>query len=305
MTLAADVRIQISEVSRMLGIPVPTIRSWERRYGFPSPDRTDGKHRRYSRDEVELLRELRDEITRGHPASEAVGIVADRRAHTGTPRAGYVAAFLDAAMALDPMAMRRTLDEATEALGVDSAVGDVALPAMREIGTRWSAGTCDVPHEHLATDSVRTWLARLTSTGPVPKRGTLVLACGPKDLHAIGLEAFGVLLAERGWGVRMLGPLTPSAAVVRAVVETRALGAVVVSQRGVTRRAAIETIVSVARLANAEAFYAGDAFAAASARRDVPGVYLGTDLIDAAGAIERALEDRATGHVADPQRRAV
>src|SRR4051794_15977133 len=107
MVLATDVRMQISEVSRMLGIPVPTIRSWERRYGFPSPARTDGKHRRYSRDEAELLRQLRDEITRGHPASEAVEIVVERRAHAGTPRAGSVTSFVEAAMALDPMAMRR------------------------------------------------------------------------------------------------------------------------------------------------------------------------------------------------------
>jgi hypothetical protein len=172
---------------------------------------------------------------------------------------------------------------------------------MREIGMRWSAGTCDVPHEHLATDSVRTWLARLTSTGPVPHRGTLVLACGPKDLHAIGLEAFGVLLVERGWGVRMLGPLTPTTAAVRAIVETGARGAVVVSQRSVTRRTAIETIVAVAAPPRDEAFYAGDAFAAATARRDVPGVYLGTDLVEATRTIERNLDDR----VATAERRAV
>jgi hypothetical protein len=34
-------------------------------------------------------------------------------------------------------------------------------------------------------------------------------------------------------------------------------------------------------------------------------VYLGTDLIEGARAIERTLEDGTTGHVADPQRRAV
>src|SRR4051812_27451518 len=65
-------RLTISSVSSLLGVPVPTLRSWERRYGFPSPARTNGRHRRYAMDEVELLRALRDEITRGHPAREAV-----------------------------------------------------------------------------------------------------------------------------------------------------------------------------------------------------------------------------------------
>ena len=74
----------IAAVSSLLGIPVPTIRSWERRYGFPVPARTQGKHRRYSVDEIDQLRMMRDEITRGHSAREAVDIVqAATRPRTG------------------------------------------------------------------------------------------------------------------------------------------------------------------------------------------------------------------------------
>jgi methylmalonyl-CoA mutase cobalamin-binding subunit len=109
------------------------------------------------------------------------------------------------------------------------------------------------------------------------------------------LEAFGVLLARRGWAVRQLGALTPTTAIVRAVVETRACGAVVTSQRGVTRRAAVESIEAVAALTGVAAFYAGDAFAAASGRRDVPGVYLGTDLKEATRTVERTVGDGRPG----------
>jgi DNA-binding transcriptional MerR regulator len=282
-------QIQISDVSRLLGIPVPTIRSWERRYGFPTPGRTQGRHRRYSREEIELLRAVRDEITRGHPASEAVRIVTERGRHGASPRTEYLDQLVTGAMALDPEGVRRTLDAATDTLGAEAAICDVALPAMREIGARWSTGTCDVAHEHLATAAVDGWLGRLASTAPSPDRPPIVLACGPKDLHAIGLEAFGVLLARRGWTVRQLGALTPTTAIARAVVETRARGAVVTSQRGVTRRAAVESIEAVAALTDVAAFYAGDAFAAASARRDVPGTYLGTDLTEATRTVERTV----------------
>ena len=67
--------LTISAVSSLLSIPVPTIRSWERRYGFPVPARTDGRHRRYSTDEIDQLRDLRDEITRGRAARDAVEVV--------------------------------------------------------------------------------------------------------------------------------------------------------------------------------------------------------------------------------------
>jgi DNA-binding transcriptional MerR regulator len=39
----------------MLGIPVPTIRSWERRYGLAVSSRTSGRHRRYDIQDIEDL----------------------------------------------------------------------------------------------------------------------------------------------------------------------------------------------------------------------------------------------------------
>ena len=296
MATSSNERLTISTVSAQLGIPIPTIRSWERRYGFPAPARTGGQHRRYSPDEAELLRMLRDEITRGHRASDAVALVRGRGVAGEAPRPGLLDALVDAAMRLDPTALRRTLDQATETIGVEGAIAEVALPAMRELGTRWTTGTCDVAHEHLATEAVRSWIARQQAMAPPPFRAaSLVLACGPKDLHSIGLEAFGLMLARHGWAVRALGALTPATALVQAVRTAGAAGALVTSQRSVTRRAAIEAISAVAAIPRVEVFFAGDAFAPAGARRDVPGTYLGTDLGEALATVERALEPRRAG----------
>ena len=288
-------QLPIASVSSLLGIPVPTIRSWERRYGFPVPSRTQGKHRRYSVDEVDQLRRVRDEITRGHNAREAVDIV--RRSITeGRPRTELLDRFLVASMHLDPAQLREILTEGTEQLGVEHTIRDVVLPAMREMGSRWKAGVCDTAHEHLATEAVRVWLARQSVMAPPAFRPyPLILACGPKDLHTIGLESFGVVLARRGWSVRTLGALTPVSSLVAAVRAAEARGAVVTSQRSVTRRAAVEAIHAVDRLAGVEAFYAGAGFGPTTARKDVPGTYLGDDVIVAAEIMERRLMTLASG----------
>ncbi len=55
----------IGDVSEAVGIPVPTLRSWERRYGFPEPIRTEGGHRRYSDVHLNELRRVRDAINPG------------------------------------------------------------------------------------------------------------------------------------------------------------------------------------------------------------------------------------------------
>ena len=235
-------QLPIASVSSLLGIPIPTIRSWERRYGFPVPSRTQGQHRRYSLDEIDQLRMVRDEITRGHNAREAVDVV--RRSTTDNrPRTELLDRFLVASMHLDPSQLREILTEGTEQLGVEATIRDVALPAMREMGSRWKAGVCDTAHEHLATEAVRVWLARQSVMAPPAFRPyPLILACGPKDLHTIGLESFGVVLARRGWSIRTLGALTPVSSLVAAVRAAEARGAVVTSQRGVTRRAAVEAI---------------------------------------------------------------
>lgn len=287
--LDPDARLTIAAVSELLDIPVPTIRSWERRYGFPAPARTQGKHRRYSVAEADQLRMLRDEIARGHSTREAVDVV--RKATTSSgPRHAILDRFLRYAMKLDPTGLREALNDAVEALGPEHAIRDVALPAMREMGSRWKAGVCDTAHEHLATEAVRVWLARQSVMAPAPFRPhPLVLATGPKDLHTIGLEAFGVILARRGWSLRTLGSLTPVDSLVAAVRAAEARGAVVTSQRSVARRAAADAITAVDALPGVQAFYAGMAFAPAAARKDVPGTWLGDDILEAASVLETAM----------------
>jgi DICT domain-containing protein len=47
--------LSISELARRTGVPAPTLRSWEERYGFPRPRRLPGGHRRYDPGEVTVI----------------------------------------------------------------------------------------------------------------------------------------------------------------------------------------------------------------------------------------------------------
>jgi MerR family transcriptional regulator, light-induced transcriptional regulator len=46
----------IGEVVERTGVAEATLRMWERRYGFPAPERLASGHRRYSEHEIELIR---------------------------------------------------------------------------------------------------------------------------------------------------------------------------------------------------------------------------------------------------------
>ena len=57
--------LSIGALSRATGIPVETLRTWERRYGFPAPHtRSQGGHRLYSPTIIRRLELLQQAITR-------------------------------------------------------------------------------------------------------------------------------------------------------------------------------------------------------------------------------------------------
>lgn len=280
--------LTIQAVSHVLDIPAPTIRSWERRYGVPPTSRSTGGHRRFFPDELLMLRQMRDEIARGHRAGDAAQRV-KAAASTESPHQALIDDFLQAAYRLDPRSADALLEHARGQLGVETAVTGVLLPAMRQIGVWWETGRCDVAHEHLATEASRAWLNRQLYLGPSPwQPETLILTCGPRDFHTLGLESIGVLLAHRGYGCRVLGARTPVRSLPTAVQGTGAAAVVMVSHLSLGRRSAIEALKS-AQSTGARLFYAGNAFVSPHSRTGVPGTYLGEDLVAAADLIGLAL----------------
>lgn len=273
----------------MLGVPMPTLRSWERRYNMPTTRaRAPGTHRRYTPAELHSLRMMRDEIARGKPARAAAAAVRDLLAASG-PAAGFVNDVLQAATSSDPGAVRAALGEAHDLLGLAGCLDDVLLPAMQQVGLWWASGLCDVDQEHLATEAARAWLESLVPYAPAPARANpIVLACGPTDMHTIGLEALTLLLRYHGQPCRLLGARTPLDAVVTAVHANAASAVVIVSHLGSGRHRAIESL-QAAKRTGARVFYAGNAFANPRSRRNAPGTYLGTRLESACQLIEDEL----------------
>lgn len=63
-------KFNIESVSKMTGIPAATLRNWEKRYGFPSPERTEGGHRYYCQTDVEFLKSAAVWIEQGQGLNE-------------------------------------------------------------------------------------------------------------------------------------------------------------------------------------------------------------------------------------------
>ena len=81
-------------VVRMLGIP-RRLRTWEDRYYIVVPQRSEGGHRLYSRDQIDQLGFVRDQVEQGTSPSDAFRLLGAKMAdHARRQPAGDVSVFI-------------------------------------------------------------------------------------------------------------------------------------------------------------------------------------------------------------------
>jgi MerR family transcriptional regulator, light-induced transcriptional regulator len=210
--------IRIGELSRRLGVSQETLRAWERRYGVLRPRRTGGGYRVYDRDDEARARRMRELIEGGWAAAEAASAVATQSPGALAARApGVSEAPRDATLDLlaplvrfDSAGAHAALDRILGERSLDSALRDVVLPVVHQVGEGWARGELSVAQEHFATELVTgrlRGLAREWDDGLGPRA---VLACPSGERHDIGLLCCGLALHRRGWRVTYLGPDTPA-----------------------------------------------------------------------------------------------
>src|SRR5215471_17264694 len=69
---SADARLSIGAVAKATGLSPDTLRVWQKRYGFPVPQRRSSGHRFFTATDVRRLRRIADALARGHRAGQVV-----------------------------------------------------------------------------------------------------------------------------------------------------------------------------------------------------------------------------------------
>ncbi len=282
--------LRIGELSRRVGVPVESLRAWERRYGLLAPSRTPGGFRLYGEDDVARVLAMRAHLGGGLSAAEAARLaLAEEVAETAAaPIPITDAKELEAALdRFDETAAQRAIDRLLATLTLDVVLRDVLMPYLRELGERWEQGEASVAQEHFASNLVR---GRLTALARSWDRGTgprALLACAEGELHDLPLLAFGLSLREQGWRINYLGADTPVASVVEAA-QALAPAAVVIS--GTTSGAFDESATRLREVTlHAPLWIAGAAASGRVARR-AHAAHLAGDVVLAAETLAAGVE---------------
>jgi DNA-binding transcriptional MerR regulator len=203
--------IRTNAAAVMLGISPNTLRSWERRYGFPKPHRSAGGHRQYSLTEVEALRLT---LAETHNVSSAISLARERGEGPSTSLR-LSGAFAD----FDEDASNRLLEESLGLRSVERTVEEVLLQAL--VAQREPEGTT-AEYEFGWRFAVG-WLAAQRRMSPPATRreGVLIFdASSPCDLDSVHAQALELVL--RRAGMRTLS-LTPAIELTRLGRALRAL----------------------------------------------------------------------------------
>jgi methanogenic corrinoid protein MtbC1 len=216
-----DGQLSIGALSAAIGVPVDTIRSWERRYGFPVAERTPSGHRVYSLATIPRLRRIAEAMRRGHRAAQVLGAsdaaldallatvppLPDPRSPLSPADPGDLLPLISE---FNVEGLKRALQSDWVRLGPLQFLDQRAAPLLEEVGAAWAAGRLDVRHEHFASSVLGDFLRAVRmplddrARGPVAALTTL-----PGELHGLGLQMCALVFALAGWRALILGVDTP------------------------------------------------------------------------------------------------
>ena len=230
-----DALLSIGAISRATGIPSETLRTWERRYGFPKPLRTAGGHRKYKHSLIAHLQLLQQAIEQGSRPSKVVGKSIQQLKtllgispqalldgpHARDPQADptlaaepqrappglleppqIIEGLMSATLMADAPGMRALLERCWYECTTMDFVSLVVAPFLERVGQEWYEGKLAVFHEQFASNLLRDFLRAqwvpLSERSAKASGQALLCTILPGEYHALGLHMTALISAARG-----------------------------------------------------------------------------------------------------------
>jgi DNA-binding transcriptional MerR regulator len=182
--------VRTNAAAGMLGVSPNTLRSWERRFGFPRPRRTQGGHRQFDLAELEALREAFEQT---HNISSAISIARERGEGPASP-----VRLRSACSRFDEPRCDRVLEESLAVRSFERTVEEVLLPTVASL----RGSEPDPATEYgFAWRYASGWLAAALRVAPPAHReqGILIFdASQACDLDALYIQALELCLRRAG-----------------------------------------------------------------------------------------------------------
>lgn len=293
----------IAAVERDVGLSKDVLRVWERRYGFPVPERDARGERLYPADQVQRLRLIKRLMDQGYrpgrllgaPQQDLESALSSARSQSAGARAAPqadVQELVDLICRHDAAAYLIALQQRLARQGLRQFVLDTVAPTVGLIGQAWEQGRLQVFEEHLFTELTARTLRQAIAAIPGGGAPRVLLTTLPNEPHAMGLLMVEALLALEGAQCVSLGTQTPIAEIAQAAQAYRVDVVALSFSAAFPQRQAPALLQHLrAGLPPGVQLWAGGAGAAAL--RAPEGILALTSLDDAVAALQRWREHQA------------
>lgn len=215
------------------GVKPDTLRAWERRYGLPKPQRTLGKQRLYSHDDIETIKWLLARQEEGLSISRSVKLWQTMTAAgenplqvhgddaallstmpstvlSSTTMTDIRTAWLQACIAFDETAAEQVLTQAFAVYPPLVVCLEVLQKGLSMMGELWYQNEVTAQQEHFASALAMRRLNALVAAMPAPTRSArIIVGCPAQEEHVFAPLLLTLMLRYNGWHVVYLGANVP------------------------------------------------------------------------------------------------
>ena len=204
-------RYTVNEVEERTRVSASTLRQWERRYGFPKPERSGSGYRLYCDSDVRSIEQMKRHIAQGVSASRAAELLR-REAAGALPGSlrGLQKALGDALLQLDEAGADAVFSQAYTLHDVEAVLSELVQTTVLELRTLLRQQKLPATTERFGTAYLEGRLRALMGATANAKTGAVVVvACAPLEHDEFGALILSTLLRRTGYRVIYLGADTP------------------------------------------------------------------------------------------------
>lgn len=215
----------IGAVERDTGIGRDTLRVWERRYGFPVPERNAKGERVYSEAQLRRLQRVRRLLSQGLRPGKILPL--DESAldeiEAGLQLAGdetvneSVSAIIEMVRSSNAEQVEALLRQQYESAGMPDFINNTVVPLLTNVGELWASGELQIFQEHfLSQQLVRFLSIEIAKLQKKARKPLVLLATLPGEEHSLGLLLVSAMLSHHQVTIVNLGSEVPVDQIVKA-----------------------------------------------------------------------------------------
>ena len=203
----------IRDIENLTGIKAHTLRIWEQRYEFFTPQRKESKHRFYDNEDLKKLLRISFLYNNGWKVSriaslsqeEIITQVTEAKV-TDDNTFVHVSKLITSALDFNSEDFKGLIKDLIKRLGFEKTIVEVCYPYLRKIGLLWSTNRVIPAQEHFSSYIIQNFIIAETEKLPLlHKKPEIILLCPNGEFHELPLLFIHYMLKKNNWSVIYVG----------------------------------------------------------------------------------------------------